>query len=234
MSEKENTPLKKPLILLVDDVPKNLQVLGNILKKKDCIISIATNGKQALEKVDALLPDLVLLDVMMPEMDGFEVCLAMKSEPRTKDIPVIFLTARNEIEDVITGFRLGAADYVTKPFNKAELLARVKTQLTLRRTILENIRLEQENAVLAMAETANHEINQPMTVLQGNFELFKSTIDLDGLSEKQTGYITKIRDSITRIHAIFKKYMGAGSIRFESQTGTPGTPKMVVFEKDED
>lgn len=130
MTSKES---KKPIILIVDDEPTNIQLLGNLLKKLDCELAAARNGQLALETVKRIKPDLILLDVMMPDLDGHEVFRQLKKYEETKEIPVIFLTAKNETEDVITGFELGAADYVTKPFIKSELLARVKTQLSLKK-----------------------------------------------------------------------------------------------------
>jgi signal transduction histidine kinase len=123
---------QKSLILIVDDHPHNLQVLGNILKKEGYSPALAQNGVQALDFVKKKLPDLILLDIMMPKMDGFEVCRQLKQEPATKDIPVIFLTAKTEKEDVIEGLKLGAVDYVTKPFNHRELMARLNTHLELK------------------------------------------------------------------------------------------------------
>lgn len=123
----------RPLILIVDDVPKNLQVLGNILRNKNYKIAAATGGRQAVDMVDKIRPDLVLLDIMMPGMDGFEVCKEIKSRPETAGIPIIFLTAKTATDDIVKGFSAGAVDYVTKPFNAAELLARVDTHLKLKR-----------------------------------------------------------------------------------------------------
>ena len=118
-------------ILVVEDTPANIQVLSSTLKEKGYQISVATNGRQALEVVARLRPDLILLDVMMPEMDGFETCRRLKESAATKDIPVIFLTARTETADIVQGFEVGAVDYVAKPFNSHELLARVNTHLTM-------------------------------------------------------------------------------------------------------
>lgn len=128
------TDPKKPTVLIVDDVPENLQVLGNMLKKLDCLIAVAMNGQQALDTVARFKPDIILLDVMMPVMDGHEVCRRLKKSDETKDIPVIFLTAKTDPEDIIEGFKLGAVDYVTKPFIGSELLARVKTHISLKNT----------------------------------------------------------------------------------------------------
>src|SRR5512136_864122 len=135
-------------ILVVDDTPANIQLLAATLKGKGYQISVATNGKQALEVVSRRRPDLILLDVMMPEMDGFETCRRLKASERWHAIPVIFLTAKTETEDIVQGFELGAVDYVAKPFNAHELLARVATHLTmdeLRRSLAE------KNAELARA-----------------------------------------------------------------------------------
>jgi len=118
-------------ILVVDDTPANIQTLAAILKDKGYQLSVATNGKQALEVLARVQPDLILLDVMMPEMDGFETCRRLKEAAATKQIPVIFLTARTETTDIVKGFELGAVDYVAKPFNAHELLARVSTHLTI-------------------------------------------------------------------------------------------------------
>ena len=124
--------LKKSLILIVDDNPKNIQVLGKTLHDMGYNVSIATAGKQALDSVKKEKPDLILLDVQMPEMDGFEVCKIIKESPDTKSIPIIFLTAVVESDRIINGFELGAVDYITKPFNSAELSARVSTHLEIK------------------------------------------------------------------------------------------------------
>ena len=118
-------------ILIVDDTLQNIQVLGTVLREENYQINVAQNGLQALDVVAKVPPDLILLDVMMPELDGFETCKRLKADAATRDIPVIFLTAKVETEDIVHGFELGAVDYVTKPFNATELLARVHTHLEL-------------------------------------------------------------------------------------------------------
>ena len=121
-------------ILIVDDIPKNLQVLGNVLSHEGYKFEFATDGKKALDWTKNKNFDLILLDVMMPEMSGFEVCEHLKANPETSDIPIIFLTARTDTESIVKGFNLGAVDYVTKPFNESELLARISTQVTLKKS----------------------------------------------------------------------------------------------------
>lgn len=136
----------KSLILIVDDVLQNLQVIGTALMDAGYEISMATNGQQCLEMLETIFPDLILLDVMMPEMNGFEVCKRIKSNDLLKEIPIIFLTAKTETKDILEAFESGGSDYVTKPFNQAELLARVKTHISLRKSkdmlILVNNRLK--------------------------------------------------------------------------------------------
>ncbi|AZR80978.1 HD domain-containing phosphohydrolase [Thiomicrospira sp. S5] len=118
-------------ILIVDDVSENIQVAMSILKEEGYQFSFAMDGEQALSLVEENDFDLILLDVMMPRMDGFEVCRRLKSQARTQDIPIIFLTAKVDIDSVSQGFRLGAVDYITKPFHAEELIARVKNHLEL-------------------------------------------------------------------------------------------------------
>lgn len=123
--------LQRPLVLCVDDVAENLKMLGTILSTESVELAFASNGPEALEAIGAETPGLVLLDVTMPGMDGYEVCRRIKSNPTTSYVPVIFLTARADTEDVVKGFDAGCVDYVTKPFREAELRARVRTQLQL-------------------------------------------------------------------------------------------------------
>ena len=145
---------RMPHILVVDDTPQNLQILAATLPRHipSCDLSFAQNGKEALEALGESLPDLILLDVMMPEMSGFEVCSIIKRNPATAHIPVLFLTAKTETADIVTGFKAGAADYITKPFNAEELAARVKTHLKIR-----------ENAELIARK--NDELHQLVRIL---------------------------------------------------------------------
>lgn len=118
-------------ILIVDDNPQNIQVLGSILKKENYEVSISMSGLEALEYLVTDKPDLILLDIMMPQMNGYEVCSILKKDKILKSIPVIFITAKSDTEDIVKGFKVGAVDYITKPFNAEELLARVETHVEL-------------------------------------------------------------------------------------------------------
>lgn len=124
-------PSEKSLILVVDDNATNIDLLVNTLKD-DYRLGVSKNGPKALEYTDKYLPDLILLDVMMPEMSGYDVCVRLKAVPKTASIPVIFITALNEIEDKTRGFEVGGVDYITKPFHVAEVKVRVKTHLSLK------------------------------------------------------------------------------------------------------
>ncbi|HEY7064745.1 MAG TPA: adenylate/guanylate cyclase domain-containing protein [Chloroflexota bacterium] len=128
-------------ILVVDDTPANIQTVAAILKEHGYQVSVATNGKQALAALERVRPDLILLDVIMPEMDGFETCRQLKSVAAWRDIPVIFLTAQTDVANIVQGFELGAVDYVAKPFQPHELLARVNTHVNADRLARENERL---------------------------------------------------------------------------------------------
>ena len=130
MSERS----EKAAILAVDDTPENLDVVKGILAK-DYTVKVAINGPMALKIVEKAPPDLVLLDVMMPEMDGYEVCRRLKAVPVTRDIPVIFLTAMDQTSDEAMGFQAGAADYIAKPINPPILEARVRTHLALKESL---------------------------------------------------------------------------------------------------
>jgi DNA-binding response OmpR family regulator len=213
-------------ILLVDDAPRNLQVLVNILREEDCKISVATSGRKALEIIRHIHPDLILLDIIMPQIDGFQVCKTLKASPDTKDIPIIFLSARIETEDILKGFDLGAVDYITKPFNKAELQARIKIHLELRKAQKAIICLERTNAAMAAAVTARHEINQPLTVLLGNLELFRRSIVNDHLTEQQERFLAKMEDSIEKIQTILNKMGNSTALHFENYLGNM---KMVMY-----
>jgi len=120
------------LILVVDDNPKNLQILSTALYKEGYTVLFASTGKQTIEIAQIQNPDLILLDINLPDINGFEVCKKLKNNSITKNIPIIFITGRIETEDIVLGFRLGAVDYITKPFNIVELLSRVKTHLDLK------------------------------------------------------------------------------------------------------
>ncbi|MEE2658880.1 MAG: response regulator [Candidatus Latescibacterota bacterium] len=155
-------------ILIVDDTLENLQVLGATLRNEGYSLVLAQSGIQALEAAKTS-PDLILLDIMMPDMDGYETCERLKKNVETRDIPVCFLTAKTAIADIEKGFLLGAVDYVTKPFNKTELLARCKTHIALRR-----LQLHLEDLVTQRTL----ELQKAMSALKGRDELLSRMLYL--------------------------------------------------------
>ena len=144
--------LEKPLILVVDDTPENIEVLANVLRD-DYEVKAALNGARALKIANTdPRPDMILLDIMMPEMDGYEVCERLKADPSTSDIPIIFVTAKDDIADEEHGFELGAVDYITKPISPSIVRARVNTQLAI---------YDQNRQLARRVEERTSELNDP-------------------------------------------------------------------------
>ncbi len=197
-------------ILIVDDMPNNLGALLDYLTDFGFEVLVAEDGESAIEQVEYALPDLILLDVLMPGIDGFETCSRLKSNQTTKDIPVIFMTALSDAEDKVKGFSVGGVDYVTKPIQQAEVLARVTTHLSIRnlqqqlqqqndrlqQEICDRIKIEQQlQKRTAQIETANqeleafsysvaHDLRNPITSINGYIwvlqEEYAYLLDEDG------------------------------------------------------
>ncbi len=184
---------KSPHILLVDDNPTNLKVLAEAIQGEGWKTLMATDGESAIEQAEYIHPDLILLDVMMPGIDGFETCRRLKTKAETQDIPVIFMTALSDSTHKVQGLELGAVDYITKPFQQDEVIARVKLHLQLsllRRTLEQQVeartaelsqsvqRLQQTQLQLVQSEKMStlgqlvagigHEINNPINFINGN------------------------------------------------------------------
>jgi signal transduction histidine kinase len=177
-------------ILVVDDVLINIKVLLEILTEAGYKVAVAKNGKSALEKIEEVMPSLILLDVMMPVMDGFETCRILKSNPKTKDIPIIFMTALSESINKVKGLKLGAVDYITKPFEHEEVLARIHVHLELRRTQLKLAQEEKMSSLGQLVAGIAHEINNPVNFISGNIihaeRYIKDLLQLLELYEKHT------------------------------------------------
>jgi len=163
-----NIPEPKSNILIVDDTLENLQFLSDMLRQNGYSVTAAADGPTALMIAVNEPPDLILLDIRMPEMDGYEVCTHLKSDTKTKNIPVIFLSALDELQDKIRGFSLGGADYIAKPFQDEEVLARVNTHISLKRMHrsleLQNILLQQEIAERQKAEESLKKANEELEI----------------------------------------------------------------------
>ncbi len=159
-------------LLLVDDNPKNLNVLSDMLDNKGYEILFALDGIAALERAAMVKPNLILLDVMMPEIDGFETCQRLKSDESTRDIPVIFMTALTDTENKVKGFAAGAVDYITKPIEPEEVLSRVRTHLTI-----QNLQAELRDKNALLADRAVHleaEVAERTEQLKGALNMIKS------------------------------------------------------------
>jgi len=165
-------------LLIVDDQPQNLRLVADYLAENGFDLMLTRSGAQALEKVDLAPPDLILLDVRMPDMDGFEVCRRLKCNRATADIPVIFMTAEHDAEQKLMGFSLGAADYVTKPVQRQELVARIQHHLQLYRLqrLLHHrtVDLAAKNAELeAYAHTIAHSLKTPLAASTRFLEILR-------------------------------------------------------------
>jgi len=181
------------LILIVDDLPENVLVVEKTLQKEGYRTEIATTGAETMERLKVISPDLILLDVLMPKVDGFEVCRLIKSDSQLSHIPIIFLTALNEPKYIIEGFEAGGVDFISKPFNLTELLARVHTHVQLKKTMEEN------RQFIRKLKKANEELNEAkikLTDMNSNKDKFFSIIAHDLRNPfqgfyKLTEYISK-------------------------------------------
>lgn len=177
-----NKTTRDPIILVVDDNPKNLQIIALTLRELKYKLIIADGGQKAIELSDRYQVDLILLDVMMPGIDGFEVCRVIKSKPQNNGTPIIFLTALGEKANLVKGFELGAVDYITKPFNKEELISRIKTHLDLKfaRDELQSVsnNLAESNAIKdKMFSVIGHDLRSPVGSIKMMLEFLLGNID---------------------------------------------------------
>ncbi|MBF0397805.1 MAG: hybrid sensor histidine kinase/response regulator [Desulfobacterales bacterium] len=197
-------------ILIVDDIPQNIQVLGTLLRDEGYLISFATEGNQAIEMASMSQFDLILLDIMMPEIDGFEVIKRLKQNLKMKDVPVIFITAKANIESLIKGFEMGAVDYITKPFNSKELIARVKTHLELK-----DIRKKLEEANAAKTKFLSiiaHDLKNPLYSMMG-FSDFLSKRYNDFNEEDKIKFLNNINISSHQLYKLLENLLDWASVQ---------------------
>ncbi|MDZ7959546.1 MAG: response regulator [Aulosira sp. DedQUE10] len=182
--------LETNLILIVDDTPTNLEVLSEALTDAGFDVAVATTGESAIRQIEYEPPDLILLDIMMPGIDGFETCHRLKVNPKTKNIPIIFMTALSDTVDKVKGLSLGAVDYITKPFQQVEALARIQVHLKLQNISAamekQNVHLKQEIAERATAEAALQKLTQELEqrVTERTKELSQALQDLQNAQVK--------------------------------------------------
>lgn len=199
-------------ILVIDDLPENVFLLQDRLENEGYEVITAYEGKSGLNKSISEQPDLILLDIMMPDITGLDVCKRLVSNEETAHIPIILVTAKIEAEDIKEGLEAGAFDYIKKPFNRIELLARVKSALKLSDARRQLIEAEKSKLFAATVVTANHKIKQPLTLMSLSAAAIKREIGKDIISteaiNKRLDYITtaikEINNILNQLHTIKK------------------------------
>lgn len=186
-------------ILVIDDLPENVFLLQDRLEHEGYQVITSYDGNSGIEKAITEIPDLILLDVMMPDITGIEVCKTLVQNPATLNIPIILVTAKSGAEDIKEGLEAGAHDYIKKPFNRVELMARVHSALKLSQTHKKLIEAEKSSIYSATVVTANHKIKQPLTLMSLSCSAIKRELDREEISKeailKRLSYIeTAIRD----------------------------------------
>jgi len=171
-------------ILVIDDLPENVFMLQDRLENEGYSIITAYDGKSGIEKVRSEMPDLILLDIMMPGITGIEVCKILVNDDSTKHIPIILVTAKAGAEDTKEGLEAGAFDYIKKPFNRVELLARVQSALKLSEANSLLLEAEKKNTFVATVVTANHKIKQPLTLLSLSSAAIKRELNKEEISKE--------------------------------------------------
>ena len=197
-------------ILVIDDLPENVFMLQDRLENEGYEILTAYDGKSGIEKAQTELPDIILLDVMMPGINGIEVCKTLVNNNKTSEIPIILVTAKTGAEDTKEGLDAGAYDYIKKPFNKIELLARVKSALKLSEANKLLLLTEKRSTFFATVVTTNHKLKQPLTLLSLSSaaikrELTKDEISKDVLTDKLKyidAAVKEITDVLDQLNSI--------------------------------
>ena len=219
-------------ILVIDDLPENVFMLQDRLEHEGYEVITAYDGKSGIEKVRRERPDLILLDVMMPDLTGIEVCKILVADNETSGIPIILVTAKSGAEDTKEGLEAGAFDYIKKPINRIELIARVKSALKLseaNKLILEG---EKKNTFVATVVTANHKIKQPLTLLSLSSAAIKRELGKDEISsEALLGKLKYIETAIKEISDVLDKL---NSIKVPVISDYTNSVKMINVEEKED
>jgi len=190
-------------ILVIEDDAVHRAVLENILSDEGYCVVTADNGQEGLELVAKEAPDLVITDIRMPIKDGYTVCRELRDNPKTKYVPVVILTANHDPDDLVYGFEQGAFDYILKPFENQELMARVNSAVKFKALRDELIAEKQKTVLLELAGGAAHELNQPLTIIKTTAYLLKSKIAADKFDKDEfLKYFEKVDKSIERMSSI--------------------------------
>ncbi len=203
-------------ILITDDNPVNVQTISKILQKIGYKTDAADNGKTCIEKTKNIQPDLILLDISMPETSGITVCKTLRKKSYAKTIPIIFVTAHTDNTTLKQAFDSGGTDYVRKPINRIELLARIKSAL-IQQELIKNLILDEKlKSVLEMAGAVCHELNQPLQYISGSLELLLMSLPRN---DAQYEEITKIKGQVDKMGKITKKLMSITTYETTSYVG---------------
>lgn len=216
---QSNSPTFRGSILIVDDSLNNLSLLDRILSRKGYKVRLAASGKLALEAIALTQPDLILLDIMMPEMDGYEVCQRLKASESTRGIPIIFLSALVEVADKVRGFSLGGVDYITKPFEPTEVVARVENQLRMRELELQlrekNLMLRREIAYREQAEVETRLLLETTKFQKEQIEELLLNILPKPIADRLQDRQSIIADSFSDVSVLFADLVGFTSFASE-------------------
>ena len=211
-------------ILLVDDDENAVRLVSEKLRSEGMDVLIATGGQEGIDKAKQERPDLVMTDLMMPEINGYAVARAIREDASLVCTPIIMLTAQNQVDEVIKGLAMGADDYIVKPFRLQELLARVNALLRMRDLQIKSMEAERLKALLEMAGAAAHEINQPLTVIMGYADMIQKRMKKQ---DEFYEFITSIYKNSLRISEIIKKLQ---SIRRYESKPYIGNVKIMDFD----
>lgn len=219
-------------ILVIDDLPENVFMLQDRLEHEGYEVITAYNGKTGIEKAKNELPDLILLDVMMPDITGIEVCKTLVVDKKTSGIPIILVTAKSDAEDTKEGLEAGAFDYIKKPINRIDLVARVMSALKLSDANKLVLEAEKKNTFVATVVTANHKIKQPLTLLSLSSAAIKRELGKDEISrEALLGRLKYIEIAIKEITNVLDKL---NSIKDPVIADYTNSVKMINVEENED
>lgn len=217
-------------ILVIDDLPENVFMLQDRLENEGYEVVTAYDGKTGIAKAASDMPDLILLDVMMPELTGIEVCKILKQDPVTADIPIIIITAKSGADDAKIGLEAGAFDYIKKPFEKLEMLARVNSALKLADAHKQMVETEKRSTYAATVVTTNHKIKQPLTLMSLSSAAIKRELNKEQISKE--AILNRLNYIETAINEITNILNQLNAIKKPLTSDYAKNVKMIEIEKD--
>lgn len=221
----ERAPLAD--ILIVDDTPANLELLNIMLKDRGYRVRAAISGQLALQAIEVEPPDVILLDIMMPRMDGYEVCERLKAQESTRHIPIIFISAMHESQNIIHAFEVGGVDYITKPFSEQEVIARVENHLKIvqqRRQLIESYETL-DRLKSRFIRSATHDLKNPLNLIRGCISILK-TMDYETFTDQGQQYVEYIDQGARQMQSLITDILDLAKLK----TGTSLSPEPVSLE----